>query len=339
MISNFRALALVSTLMLAACGGGGGGGSGTPAPAPAGPQAVVITETNAKPVAASALDATQNTSATGGGALPVGVQVDTSAAAPTVLQLIAQSVRLAASSNALAALPAAVAINQTVSCTYSGTVTLSGQVASSSGLSTGDTLTLSMSNCSETPGTSLSGQLSMTVQSGSLTSVPFHVVILTTATNLTAVTGGTTLVANGAVTLDWTGSSTSETLVASGATMSTRETVSGVSHTTTMRSFTQTQTITGTTLTGSLTATVETDSTRLGGTTVSYTITTPTPVVWNATTRTATAGVVKVVGANNSQLLLTVNANSSVTIQVDANGDGVYEKTITSTTAELAGLI
>lgn len=336
MTSNFRALALVSTLMLAACGGGGGGGSGAPAPAPAGPQAVAITETNAKPVAASALDATQNTSATGGGALPVGVQVD--ASAPTVLQLITQSVRSAAGSYAVAALPAAVAINQTVSCTYSGTVTISGNVASSSGLSAGDTLTLAMNNCSDSPGTSLSGQLSMTVQSGSLTSVPFHIVIRTTATNLTVVAGGTTVVANGSVTLDWTGSATSETLVASGDAMTSRQTVSGVSHTTTMRNFKQTQTITGTTLTGSLTATIETDSARLGGTTVSYTITTPTPLVWNEATGTATAGVIKVVGASNSQLVLTVNADSSVTIQVDANGDGTFEKTITSTTAELAGL-
>lgn len=337
MTSNFRALALVSTLMLAACGGGGSGGAGTPAPAPAGPQAVVITETNAKPVAASALDSAQSTSATGGGALPVGVQVDASAVPPTVLQLITQSARLAASS--YAALPTAVAINQTANCTYAGTVTVSGRVASSSGLSTGDVLTLSMSNCSETPGTSLSGQLSMTVQSGSLTTVPFHIVVLTTATNLTAVTRTTTVVANGAVTLDWTGTATSETLVASGATMTSRQTVAGVSHTTTIRNFTQTQTITGTTLTGSLAATVETDSARLGGTAVSYTVTTPTPVVWNGTTRTATAGVVQVVGANNSRLLLTVNADSTVTIQIDANGDGVYEKTITSTTAELAGLV
>jgi hypothetical protein len=91
-------------------------------------------------------------------------------------------------------------------------------------------------------------------------------------------------------------------------------------------------------LTGSLTATVETDSSRLGGTTLSYTITTPTPVTWSETTGIPTAGVIKVVGANNAGLLVTINGDGTVTIQLDANGDGVYEKSITSTTTELASL-
>jgi hypothetical protein len=121
--------------------------------------------------------------------------------------------------------------------------------------------------------------------------------------------------------------------------MSSRETINGVTHTTTLNNFTQVLTISGSTYTGTVSATVQTDSSKLGTGTVSYAIGTPTPVVWNPATRTATAGVIKVVGANNSQLLITINADGTVTIQLDANGDGSYEKTITSTVAELAGLI
>ena len=91
MTSSFRALALTCAFLLAACGGGGGGsGPSVSTAAPSVAQAVTITESNAKPVAASALDATQSTSATGSASdLPIAVQVGTPAAASGGIQLIA----------------------------------------------------------------------------------------------------------------------------------------------------------------------------------------------------------------------------------------------------------
>lgn len=339
MISSFRALALVSTFVLASCGGGGGGGGSTgTGSAPSGPQPVAITETNAKPVAASALDAAQDTSATEGAGV-LGVQVDAGGSPPVNFRLIAESVRFAANTFSAAALPVGTTVSQTSNCSLGGTVAISGQVAGTNGMTAGDSLSITFNNCTETAGTTMNGQLTVTLQSGSLTALPFHVVIATTATNLTVTSNGTTAVSNGSFTLDWTASSeTIQTITVSGSTMSSRETVSGTTHTTTLRNFSQTVSINGTSVGASLSATVETDSSRLGGTAVTYTVSTPTPVVWNESTGTVTAGVVKVVGANNSQLLVTVNADTSVTLQVDANGDGVFEKTITSTTAELASL-
>jgi hypothetical protein len=165
--------------------------------------------------------------------------------------------------------------------------------------------------------------------------------VSTTVSNMSVTTAGVTAVANGDVRLDWNAtSSTSQILSASGTTMSSRETIGGATHTTTLHNFNQVLTISGSTYTGTLAAMVETDSSKLGTAgTVSYTISTPTPVVWDAATRAATAGVIKVVGANNSQLLITIHSDGTVTIQIDANGDGVFETTITSTVAELAGLI
>ena len=87
-----------------------------------------------------------------------------------------------------------------------------------------------------------------------------------------------------------------------------------------------------------MSATIETSSTRLGANGGSYTITTTTPVVWNSSTNVLSAGVVKVVGANNSQLVITVTGNNSVSIQIDANGDGTFEKTVSSTVSELEAL-
>lgn len=338
--AQMGALSLV--LVLSACGGGGGGGSttgNTPPPT----QALSINETNAKPVSANAIDAAQNTSATKGAASPIGVQIGTAAGGAPTLEAMAEAARFASQSFSASTLPRGVVVSENYPCALGGTLAISGNVASTAGLSTGDSFTLTMTNCSMSVGTStavMNGAMSMTVAGGSLSGIPFHVVLAITATNLSVTTGGVNVVSNGDTRLDWTAnSSTSQTLVASGTSMSSRETVNGATHTTTMRNYSQTLVINGSTNSSTLSGTVETDSSRLATGTVSYTISTPTPVSWDTTTRQPTAGVIKVVGANNAQLLITINADSSVTIQLDANGDGVYEKTITSTTAELAGLV
>jgi hypothetical protein len=343
----FRGFAFASSLALAlvvsGCGGGGGeGGGGTTGVTPQPTQALGINETNAKPVSANAVDAAQNTSATKGASSPLGVQVDTADGAPT-MQAIAEAARFASQTFSASTLPRGVVVSETDPCTLGGTLSISGNVASSAGFSTGDSFTLTMTSCTLKVGTStavMNGSMTMTVAAGSLTGIPFHVVLAVAATNLSVTTGGVSVVSNGDTRLDWTANSaTSQTLIASGSSMSSRETISGATHTTTMRNFSQTLVINGSTDTSTLSGTVETDSSKLGAGTVSYTISTPTPVSWNTTTRTPTTGVIKVVGANNTQVLVTINADSSVSIQLDANGDGVYEKTITSTTAELAGLV
>lgn len=337
-----RSLAIAGALVLASCGGGGGSpGSGNGGIGGGGPQSVAITESNAKPVAASAMDAAQNSSATSGATLPVAVQVD--AAGPTNLEVIAEIARRAVQSFKAAPLPAGITISQTEACTLGGTATVTGNVASPNGIGAGDSLSISMSNCAESVGgltTVMNGQMSVSIASGTIgDTLPFHVVMNVTATNLSTQAGGVTSVGNGDVRLDWTVNSvTSQTLSATGNSMSSRQTSSGTTRSITLRSYTQTLGISGSTLTGALNATVETDSTRLGATAVTYTVSTQSPLVWSAATRLPTAGALKVVGANNSQLVATFNVDGTVNIQVDANGDGSFERTVASTAAELAGL-
>lgn len=338
-----RACALAAAFLVASCGGGGGGG--TPAPAANTAPTIAITETNAKPVGANALDAAQSTSATRNAAgLPIGVQVNATDVGAPLLPALAEAARLAAQALPGAALPVGVAVNQSFACPLGGSFTLSGNAASATSISVGDTFTFSANACASSAGGStvvLNGSMTMNfaTATSSLTP-PFHIVVNNTVSNLSVTSGGTSVVANGDVRLDWNApSSTSQTLTASGTSMSSRETINGATHTTTLRNYSQTLTTSGSTYTGTVAGTVETDSSKLGSSPVSYTISTPTPVVWSATTHTASAGVIKVVGANNSAMLLTIHADGTVSIQLDANGDGTYEKTISSTVAELAGLI
>lgn len=342
---RIRAMALVSAALLGACGGGGGGG--TSAPVAATPQAVAITETNAKPVGANAMDSAQSTAASGSTSLLTGVQVDAQGpVAQPVLLAVAEMARVAAGSAgaAAAALPVGVAISQTVNCPLGGSMTVSGNVSGGTALVAGDSITISASNCQESVGgvtTVLSGGMSMTMQSGSIGSSPsFQAVLAVTMSNLSVQTGGLTIVASGDVRLEWNASSsTVQTLKATGTSMSSRQTAAGVTRTSTLKNYTQILSINGSTLSSDLSATVESDSTRLGAGGGIFTISTPTPVVWNSVTGVASAGVVKVVGAANSQLLVTIGSNGAVTLQVDANGDGTFEKTVTSTVSELKTLL
>jgi hypothetical protein len=337
---NLRVLALVSTVVLASCGGGGGGGgtAGTPPP-----QAVVLTETNAKPVSADAVVNVRNTSATSA-TVPLGVQVGTSASSSGTLQAITAAARLAGQVAAGARLPTAVSVSETDSCPLGGSITINGNIANPSGdLSAGDSITIIMATCqvSDTSGTVvMNGRMSITIISGAIGAAPFHVVLGVTAQDFSVQAGGITEVANGDVRLDWNAiSDTSESLVATGAALTSRETIAGVTRTSTLRNYTQAMTTNGTTMSSTLSATVETSSTRIAASGGTYTITTPAAVVWDAVTDVVASGVIKVVGAANSQLQLTFTGGGNATIQLDANGDGTFEKSIDTTMAELNGLL
>ena len=87
-----------------------------------------------------------------------------------------------------------------------------------------------------------------------------------------------------------------------------------------------------------MTATIQTDNTNVSAVNGNFVTNTTLPIVRNTTTGLLSAGSISVVGASNSRLTLTVNADGSTTIQVDANGDGVFEATQTATAAELRAL-
>jgi len=342
MTFNLRAaVGLACLSVLAACGGGGGGGgtSDTTQTTTGGvPAVMVITEANAKPVAGSALHSAQNiTAATGSSSLATGVQVEEQA--QVGLPWLAESARVLASlARPGPALATGVDINQTENCTFGGTLTISGHVAGQTAFAAGDSLAMSASGCRmQVNGvtTTINGDLSMTVQSGSVTSSTFHAVLAMSVNNFSISSGNTTVVASGDIRLDWTRPGNGDRLVATGSVLTNRTTQGTITRTTTWKNYTQTITNGGFTISAALDAQVETESNRPGASNGSYQLRTLTPLQWIPSSQNITAGSFKIVGASGSQLLLTVTTQNQFRIEIDANGDGVYEKTSTASDFEL----
>lgn len=342
MNASIRVLGLIAAGFLVACGGGGGGGD-----APATLQAVAISQANAKPVAANALNSVQNTSATQSGAgVVTGVQVDVAdIPVQSNLILISQAARMSAQLAAARAstLPVGVVINDTFACTLGGSLSVSGSIGNTNGLSAGDNLNVTFNACrmnSDGTDATFNGSLAINIVSGNLMSIPAQAVLATTANNFSVQTGASTVVTSGDMRMDIAVASTTSVVVtATGAAMSSRITTAAGAFTTTTRNYTQRVAVNAFTVSANLTASVETDSTRLGPAGGSYTVTTPAAVVWNASTGAVSAGVVKVVGAGNSQLVVTIGSNGAVALQIDANGDGTLEASSSSTIAELKTLL
>jgi hypothetical protein len=339
MPSARAALSLLPLLLLAACGGGGGdGGSST-----AQPVQLAVTTTNAQPVAADALQ-TSGTTGVGatGAALVTGVQVEAASGGAAPLQLAGAARHLLGMVPPAPALATAATISQSATCTGGGTVSISGNVASSSQLSTGDQITITANACSEVvDGTSerLDGTLSITVLAGPFnatsTSFPKSVQLRIVAQRFSLVQGGQTTVSDGDLQISVVqSSSTVASTTLSAAVLSSTVSTASSSRQQTLRNYSQKIDQTSTQSVVTVSATVETNNTRLGGgTLVSYGLSTPAPLTLNAS-GAYTGGSLRVTGAA-SGLLLTVNGTDTFILQVDANGDGIFESNSTVTRAQL----
>ena len=334
---SFRltATAIVGGLLVSACGGGGGSGGTGGAQVGAAVQLVAVNESSAKPLAANALDNVLKASATRATGLPIGVGA---------LQAMAAAGRLGASVLTTSPLPQGVDIQQSIACPAGGSITVTGSVANTAAISAGDTLTVTHNNCRTNQAGVLltfNGEVAIKIVSGVVTdSLPFHVVMDTTATNLSVQGGSSLVVSNGDARIDWNvTSATSQSLLATGSALNTRETVAGVTRNNALRDYTQSLGVVGPVLTGTLAGTIETDSPQIAPKSSTYNISTPAAVVWNAVTGVVGAGTIKVVGANDAQFTLTFTSNNNAQILLDSNGDGVVDQTITTNLTELGGLL
>lgn len=344
---KYLAPSILVSLLLTACGGGGGGGGGDAPTAPA-PVAVAITDASAKVVGASALEAVQGGGTSTQGALgavgALGVQVEDASStysAPTVLWVVRAARSLSAGTASSGSVVTGASFDETRACPQGGTIRVQVTVADPNVLSAGDALSLIASNCtvSESGVTNtLNGSLELRFNSVNETASSLQANITFTANALSVAGGGTTITLSGAQTLDLNETTTSTTLAVSGTAVTTQIATSSGTHVTTWRNFSQNYTLSGDTMTASVSGTLESSSTKLGANGGSFVVSTPTPLSWSASTGVPTSGVMKVVGASNSQMLMTF-AVSGVTIDVDANGDGAYEKTLTTTVSEMEALL
>lgn len=340
-----RAVLLVPVLVLSACGGGGGGGGSAATPA----TPLAISTANSKAVSADALDnSTDTTTANTGTALVTGVQVD-AGSTTGARKLVSVGRALLAMAPARPALATGVAMDHTGLCQISGTLRIVGNVADPTGntLNAGDQITLIANSCSTVVDgrtVTMNGSFAITINTGSFNpnavSYPTRLVMTFVTNNFVVVEGADRMTSNGDLRIDiHMLSATSEDIVLSGSSLSDTHSTSTGSRSSTLKNYTETLQVRGTTITGSVTATVDSTNSRLGSGPVSYSISTVTPLTYSEA-GDVSAGVLKVTGANNSALLLTVTATNTFKVEVDANGDGTYESSTPGVTkAELEALL
>lgn len=337
-----RFLLIIPVLLLSACGGGGGGSSTT---APATPLRISVA--NSLAVAADALDnSIDTTTARTGTSLVTGVQVD---GGPTAgpRKLVSVGRTLLALVPPRPALATGVVVDDTAACNGGGSLRVVGTVADPTGntLSAGDQVTLIANACSaviDGQATAINGSLAIAINTGSFNpnavSYPAHIVMTFTTNNFSVAIGAETLVSNGDLRIDLTmNSATSEDILLSGSSLAESHGSSAGTRSSILKNYNETLLVRDTGIIASITATVESTNIRLGRGAMSYTISTVTSLTYTEA-GDVSAGVLKVTGSN-SALLLTVTATNAFRVEVDANGDGTYESSATTTRAELESLL
>jgi hypothetical protein len=322
-------VAVVSALAVAllACGGGGGGGGGSGgggggviAP-PSTP--VAITSTNALAVAGESADSLMQ--AADSGALVTGTVLSGDPVAPQSLTRL-----LSSSAKRLKGLfdPApsgghVTAMATTQMCLVSGSFTIDQSSSTSA--------TLTFDACSDMPGETVNGALSIGGITGSATNFSANVTIDVTVSS----TGLPTLRTVGSFGISFNESASTDTIILSGSSLTL---VSG-SHTIAISSFNITNVLNTTTGDVDARGSYTIASTRLNGS---------VSVMTNLDFRQVSGrlhpsqGVLVVTGANNSHVRLTVFGDETmvgnqVQIEVDGNGDNAYDPPINTTWAALAG--
>jgi hypothetical protein len=308
-------LALAGAIILTACGGGGGGGA-APAAVAIG-ATVAVTAANAKAMVAVAIEATANPFDSFG---PLGVFAVISNN-PTPSVFVAPQ-----------------------NCAAGGTAILSGSIASFALPASGDQVNAAFASCAPVSSLGsnfqLSGNIGMSIGSSTAAVV-----------NFTANYSGLNAILTGLVTYQYTGdqASTWDTTNTSaivynmtGTSLATKstKTSSGIANVrnNVWKSYNHRLTTGSTGSNYLFNATLQSDNPLISAGGGTFLVTTPTQVLRSSTTSALTSGSIKIVGTGNTSLVANVTGPNALTIQIDANGDGVYESTVTATTSELFAL-
>ena len=331
-ISTFL-FAATTAAVLTACGGGGSDPEVQPN------QSVSISSANQTDVARATLVGGMSVGAAGGAG-------GSSSPGPTVAGLHVRSLaRLTRQATEAAigrrqtaaavhvqsgAATAQAAVHSHVDCAVSGSVDYTVNFAALEPAA-GDSLTAVFSNCVDDASGTIDGTMAVSFTSVSTSSGVTHFRETATYTALKFTDGTTTATMNGALTLALDlGASSSTTSIATGS--------SGLSIA--IRSTPYNDTITlGAGLQISLAddSVANTSSLRIDGTISSaslggsVTLVTVQPIVVVGDDDFPSSGQVSVTGSNGSKLLVTVVDNGHVSLQLDANGDGIYESTTATT--------
>lgn len=331
-----RASIAAVTFALAACGGGGSSttaSSGSPTLLSSS-----ITSSNAQDVGAQGYSATSslNSQVSGGASSFVaGVTVDTGR--PGLLGVTMQELYRALDAQAAANQVLGVTTSQSVQCSNGGSMLVNANLASSSTISAGDTITLTASTCKES-GYTLNGTLGINFKSvsgapGESSTWGGSFGVSFTNFSVTAGTGGDTASATGDMTvnLNQTGLGAANFSV-TGSSLKINTTHNGSTTALTLGNFSYGGSLASGVYTYHAGYTLSGTSGKLGN--GSFTVKTLTDFKQTAT-GFPTQGVLMITATDNSSLTLTAIDNSNVKLDLDKNGDGVTDETVTTTWANL----
>jgi hypothetical protein len=222
----------------------------------------------------------------------------------------------------------------TNACAVSGTLTVSGDLASPLTLTAGDTIRAEYEACDDGAGEIVDGRVDATIEmfSGDILSGSYDVTMQIGLTDLDVTTGNDHLLGNGdaTATLDTTAAPFVSTSVTGDSLASSTNGSSA-----TLSAFSSEQTVDAGLLPApyTLDAAGTLDSSELSGV-VHYS----TPVTFEGDgVDFPHAGELLVTGANCSARLVAID-NVNVKIEVDSDGDGMVDQTIDTTWAELTAL-
>lgn len=213
-----------------------------------------------------------------------------------------------------------------------GTVTVSGEIANPPAYTAGDTFQVVYELCDDGAGEVVDGTVDLTVRefTGDIITGMFMVSMDAVVTNLQTITGTDTITNNGDATVSL--DTMQAPFVAAGVS-GTSMIVDSNASSETLSNFSSSQTVDGNVqaLPFTLSAAGTLDSTQLAGV-VQYS----TPVAFAGEGVDYPSSGALLVEGENSSARLTVVDNINVTIEIDANGDGIIDDTINTTWANLA---
>jgi hypothetical protein len=308
----------VASALLVACGGGGGGSSSETAQA----QRVVITQSNATPVAAEAIDA--GGAGSGASGSLTGVQVSSTSAPVSAMTALANAVQRGLNTTAPSAL---VGATVTQACGGGGSITISSSNTQAS---------LTFNSCVEN-GATATGTLSVTLVSGN-TAIQF--VADATASNFTITSAGLGERLNGTmrVSFDETSSTHALITITSSSLLFDRLLNGTARATRTLTNYNYYIDTTIATGSSSQTFSYTVSGSFPGFGTVSFDAQTTQPIITLSGAVHPSSGAGKVTGANGTSVTVTV-ISTGVRLDIDTNGDGVTDATLTRTWAELDAVL
>jgi hypothetical protein len=297
-----KLLVLLGTCIVAACGGGGGGSPPITAN-------VAINTTNARAVAVTALEAVTNPyhllGATG------------------TLSILANN-------------PTASVFTQTQACGNGGSANIGGRLVNLFQPGAGDLLSATYNNCGILTalgaGLVLNGQIATTFTTATASRLSFR----STLTNLTITVPGKLFQFSGDQLSDWDVTNANLlTYSTSGNALAVRADTPIVARNSVWNSYLQTVVVSNGNVSYALNTLLQSDNGNVGPGGGTFNLTTTTAIVRNSATTSLIAGAIRITGVSNTSMLATVVGPDTIRIDVDANGDGVFEATLATTSAEL----